>query len=574
MILIPCCITALIGLTFQHVANAQLSSLEEGLGFRLPLERFYEGTFQDPLPSANELTNEEKQRAIKEAFQFAWQGYRTYSWGFDENRPVTNTPLTSRNGWGVTIVDSLDTLYIMGLMDEFKEAREFVAAIDWGSTNDNVHVFETTIRYVGGLLSAYELSHDYMFAAKAADLVERLLPAFTESPTGIPYQYVDFHTGHAVKSNWEEGASALAELGAVQIEFTRLSQITGDWKYHDIGQRVYDTLLNTTTSYEGLYPHLINPDTGKSVGDYLTWGGMADSFYEYLIKQYIFSNSKDTQKKQMMIDAVNGLRNYMLQSPKNHDDMMFISSRQHGVDLPVMDELACFAPSALLLSAYWIDELADVQADAKRLLKGCYSSWASTRTGIAPEVFGWISQDGNAIGEVTQHKELLAKQFGVFDFDAGYVLRPETLESVFYFYQFDQDKNYQDIAWDIFNSLHTYCRANSGFSGLDNVETFTPKWDDRQESYMFAETFKYLYLMFDDPSQPARFPLDQWVFNTEGHPLRIVDINPLVSSRFAAPPPTPGLTISRAAQPVSTDVWSWLGKTFGATAEAVNGLFT
>lgn len=82
----------------------------------------------------------------------------------------------------------------MGLMDEFKEAREFVAAIDWGSTNDKVHVFETTIRYIGGLLSAYELSHDYMFVAKAADLAERLLPAFTESPTGIPYQYVDFKT--------------------------------------------------------------------------------------------------------------------------------------------------------------------------------------------------------------------------------------------------------------------------------------------------------------------------------------------------------------------------------------------
>lgn len=144
----------------------------------------------------------------------------------------------------------------------------------------------------------------------------------------------------------------------------------------------------------------------------------------------------------------------------------------------------------------------------------------------------------------------------------------ETLESVFYFYQFDRNKNYQDIAWEIFNSLHTYCRAHSGFSGLDNVDSFTPKWDDRQESYLFAETFKYLYLMFDE--QPARFPLDQWVFNTEGHPLRIVDISPLTASRFAAPP---GLTMTTAAPSPSSEVWSWLEKTFDATTDAMKKMF-
>jgi mannosyl-oligosaccharide alpha-1,2-mannosidase len=109
---------------------------------------------------------------------------------------------------------------------------------------------------------------------------------------------------------------------------------------------------------------------------------------------------------------------------------------------------------------------------------------------------------------------------------------------------------------------------------VGNVESFTPKWDDRQESYLFAETFKYLYLMFDEPSQPARFPLDQWVFNTEGHPLRIIDIKPM--TRFA-PPPTPGLL--RAAATTSSsddegDVWSWLEKTFDATTDAMNRMFT
>ncbi|KAI8341348.1 glycoside hydrolase [Chlamydoabsidia padenii] len=525
--------------------------------------RLYNATFQDPLPSANEITDEEKQQAVKNAFVFAWQGYRNYSWGFDENRPVTNSPVNTRNGWGATIVDSLDTLYIMGLKDEFKEARDYVAAIDWSNTQDHVQVFETCIRYVGALLSAYDLSHDTIFITKTVELVDRLLPAFTESPTGIPYQYVDFKTGKAVKSNWPEGASCLAELGTVQLEFTRLSQITGNWKYHDIGQRVYNSFKNMKTSHKGLFPHLINPDTGVPVGDYITWGGMADSFYEYLIKQYIFSKSQDTMKKEMVIAAVKGVKKHLLRSPKDHDNVMFLSNIQNGVDMPVMDELACFAPSALLLSAHWIDELADIEKDATKLLQGCYNAWASTRTGLAPEVFGWITKEGSTVGNLTQHQERLAQQFGVFPFYSSYILRPETLESLFYFYQFTHNRKYQEMAWEIFNSLHTYCRAKSGFSGVDNVDTFFPKWDDRQESFLFAETFKYLYLMWDDPLKPPRFPLDKWVFNTEAHPLRIVNVTP----------PSSSLPLSHRPPSVLKTAWSWIKKHVDSLSLVVKNLF-
>jgi mannosyl-oligosaccharide alpha-1,2-mannosidase len=98
-----------------------------------------------------------------------------------------------RNGWGATIVDALDTLYIMGLYDEFKEAEEFVATIDWNKIKNDepVQLFETVIRYVGGLLSAFDLSQEKVFIEKAVELVDRLLPAF-ETPTGIPYQYMNF----------------------------------------------------------------------------------------------------------------------------------------------------------------------------------------------------------------------------------------------------------------------------------------------------------------------------------------------------------------------------------------------
>jgi mannosyl-oligosaccharide alpha-1,2-mannosidase len=138
-------------------------------------------------------SNAKKQQHIKSSFQFAWEGYKKYSWGYDENRPVTNAWQNTRNGWGASIVDGLDTLYIMGLMDEFYEAKDFIKAIDWNQANEDVQVFETVIRYVGGLLAAYDLSGDEMFVAKTVELVDKLMPAF-DTPTGIPFQYMNFST--------------------------------------------------------------------------------------------------------------------------------------------------------------------------------------------------------------------------------------------------------------------------------------------------------------------------------------------------------------------------------------------
>lgn len=127
-----------------------------------------------------------------------------------------------------TIVDALDTLYIMGLQEDFSLATDFVSRIDWKHppTSSLVQVFETVIRYVGGLLSAYDLSQNPVFVERARDLTDRLLPAFN-STTGIPYQYIDITSGEPRRG----GASVLAEVGTVQLEFNRLSDITGDPKY-------------------------------------------------------------------------------------------------------------------------------------------------------------------------------------------------------------------------------------------------------------------------------------------------------------------------------------------------------
>ncbi|KAG2220958.1 hypothetical protein INT45_006491 [Circinella minor] len=483
-----------------------------------PVE-YYPSRMNEKLPDAHQLTLTEKQQYIKDAMVFAWDGYRTFSWGSDENRPVSNRPVNTRNGWGASIVDGIDTLYIMGLYGEFNEARDYIANINWDVTHDShlVQVFETTIRYVGGLLSAYELSGDEMFVQKTVELVDRLLPAF-DTPTGIPYQYVNFKTGKGVKSGFPDGASCLAELGTVQLEFTRLSEITGDWTYHHVGQRVYTTFVQLKTNQPGLFPHLINPDTGDAVGDYISWGGMADSFYEYLIKQYVMSGGKDDQMKEMVIQSIRSMKKYLIARPKGHPEIALLADLNGETQTPKMDELACFAPGNLLLAARTIPELTDIEELASDMMHGCYNAWTSTRTGIAPEVFAYMDEEGSTVvGNLTGRREYLSKTYGVFPLVSSYILRPETIESIFYFYRFTHDRRYQDMAWDIFNSIHTYCRANSGFSGIGNVDAYYPNWDDRQESFFFAETLKYLYLLFDDDndsSEQQQLSLNEWCSST------------------------------------------------------------
>ncbi|KAI9313567.1 glycoside hydrolase [Dichotomocladium elegans] len=427
-----------------------------------------------------------------------------------------------------TMVDALDTLHLMGFTDEFNETRNAVAAIDWDVTHGShyVQVFETVIRYVGGLLSAYELSGETIFVTKTVELVDRLLPAF-DTPTGIPYQYMNFRSGKPVKSGFPKGASCLAELGSVQLEFTRLSEITGDWKYHYVGQRVYKSFYEMKTKHPGLFPHLIDADTGEPVGDHITWGGMGDSFYEYLIKQYVMTGGRDAALKELIIQSVRSLQKHLVTSPENHPDLVLLATLEGTEQAPTMEELACFAPGTLLLAARYIPELEDVESLAAGLMRSCYVAWTSTRTGLAPEMFGWVDQQGNsAVGNLTERQRELANKEGVFPIWSSYILRPETIESLFYFYRFTHDKQYQEMAWKIFDAIHTHCRAHSGFSGVNNVDSPHPDWDDRQESFLFAETLKYLYLIYEDPDAHEAISLDKWVFNTEAHPFRITHMVP------------------------------------------------
>lgn len=125
-----------------------------------------------PLGPALKIPHTEKQKAIVDAFKHAWSAYKKYAWGEDDLLPLSKSHSSTDFGMAMTLIDSLDTLWLMGLQEEFDEARRWVADnLKFDKNTHKVIVFETNIRVLGGLLSAYHLSQDEMFLKKAVSCV-------------------------------------------------------------------------------------------------------------------------------------------------------------------------------------------------------------------------------------------------------------------------------------------------------------------------------------------------------------------------------------------------------------------
>lgn len=172
-----------------------------------------------------------RQKAVVEAFQHSWKGYKEYAWGHDNFKPISKT-FYDWFALGLSIVDSLDTLYIMNLEDEFKEARDWIDKYLLYNQNRNVNLFEVTIRVLGGLLSSYHLSGDDMFLHKAVDLGNRLLPCFN-SPSGIPYSDVNLKQMIAQSPTWLPDSST-SEVTTLQLEFRDLSRASRNSSFENV----------------------------------------------------------------------------------------------------------------------------------------------------------------------------------------------------------------------------------------------------------------------------------------------------------------------------------------------------
>ncbi|XP_037978028.2 mannosyl-oligosaccharide alpha-1,2-mannosidase IA [Plutella xylostella] len=454
-----------------------------------------------------------KLETVKSMMKHAWNNYKLYAWGKNELKPLSKrahlASVFGAGDLGATIVDGLDTLYIMGMTKEFQEGRDWVANnLRIEEVDSDLSVFETTIRFVGGLLSCYALTGDAMFKDKAVEVADALLPAF-KTPTGLPYALINPSTKVGRQYHWAGPNSILSEIGTLHMEFTYLSAVTGNEEYKNKVDRIRE-VLNNIEKPDGLYPNFINPRSGQWGQRHMSLGALGDSFYEYLLKAWLVSNQGDAEARVMFDEAMEAALDKMLRvSPSG---LSYLVELKYGrVFEEKMDHLSCFAGGMFALASTTLENrLSERYMDvARKLTDTCHESYARSETKLGPEAFRFT----NAVEARAQKSN-----------EKVYLLRPETFESYFIMWRLTKDQKYRDWGWDAVQALESHCRVEGGYTGLVNVYHAAPQGDDVQQSFFLAETLKYLYLLFADDSL---LPLDQWVFNTEAHPFPVKGKNAL-----------------------------------------------
>lgn len=392
-------------------------------------------TIQAKVFSDDGQPDKEKLKRIRVAFDKSWKVYKDKAYGHDEVTPISEQPSDPFNGWAATLIDSLDTLFLMNQKDEFNEAVKFIQNMNFKqSFREDIPVFENVIRIVGGLVSAYDLSAEDILLKAVTDLADLIMEAF-DTPNRLPLLYYQWR--NPIQNRFASKDAYLAEVGSLGLEFSRLSQITGDMKYYDAITRITDTLersrenfylngfiandldlsgctvLNKVEIDQGL--HLNNPNVIRSIYDgryiyclkndevkaksatqYYSMGGLADSFYEYLPKMYHLlrgETKSSTVYKNFYIDAIQNIKDYMLFRPKIpqvDSNIRYISSlavaNNSGIlevtqDLD-MQHLTCFAGGMIALGAKLFSRPDDMRI-AEQVTLGCYDLYK--RFGVMPE---------------------------------------------------------------------------------------------------------------------------------------------------------------------------------------------
>ena len=324
--------------------------------------------------------------------------------------------------------------------------------------------------------------------AQAEHLANNLSFAFN-TPSGIPSNnlYFSNHTTDGANS------SGIAAAGTLVLEWTRLSDLTGNKRYAQLAQNAENYLLNPRPASAQPWPGLVGTSVSLSNGSFLDnsggWNGGDDSFYEYLIKMYIYDQSRFSTYKDRWVLAAESSMAHLASHPTSRPDLTYLAGFSgHLLNLE-SGHLACFDGGNFILGGQVLGRN-DIKNFGLDLVTACHNTYTSTTTRIGPEVFNWNQTAAPANQSAFYDKN------GFFIEVADYDLRPEVVESYFYAYQVTKDRKYQDWAWDAFLAINATCRMTFGFTAISDVNA--PGGGsklDLQESFFFAELMKYLYLI-------------------------------------------------------------------------------
>jgi mannosyl-oligosaccharide alpha-1,2-mannosidase len=491
------------------------------------------------LPSHLALsTREYRQAQVKAVFQKAWNSYKERAWLQDELAPVSGTSKNTFGGWGATLVDSLDTLYIMDLYDEFEDAVAAAVNISFApdtSSLEKVNIFETTIRYLGGFLSAYDLTSckDNRLLDKAVEVGHMIYASF-DTVNRMPCTRWDPRAAERGEDQGAANNAIIAEFGTSSLEFTRLSYLTGDMRWFDAMQRLTNEMdrQQNNTKLPGMWPIGINAEAPDlTVGTSFGFGAMSDSAYEYLPKMYSLLSGVDPapQYRRLTITFMEtAMQNlfYRPMVPDNSDTRVpgTINLDQFTLEKSLdggFQHLACFTGGMFALAGKLFGR-SDQVTLGRQITEACIWAYRNSLNGIMPEIshlYPCPDQRTCFWNEATWQGAAQPSRppgFTSID-DPKYILRPEAIESVFYLYRISGDERLQDAAWDMFQAVSNHTQTIFANAAIKDVTIENIEHDDSMESFWLGETLKYYYLIFSDPSLVS---LDDFVFNTEAHPFR------------------------------------------------------
>ncbi|KAG0087091.1 hypothetical protein BGZ92_007605 [Podila epicladia] len=467
----------------------------------------------NPWSSVQEQQSRARQNQVRRMIQHAWDGYSKYASPHDELKAVTGKGIDTFHGWGATLVEGLDTLWLAGFRDEYQEAKakflDMVQDHQWrvvGVEDDkaDVRFFEGVVRYLGSLLSVAELERkmgqepDSRILDAAIGLADQLLLAFKGVNRALPATRI-FPNGTLATSEALSGKVSLAEVGTFQLEFRKLSQLSNDPKYSAVAQENFEYLSSLNPRISGLFPAYFDQKSGAARNYLASFGSLSDSFYEYLLKTFILTG--DTAFRDQYMTTVEAMHSHLLSyNRKNRGHYLVLGIYDTATDtlVPKMDHMSCFAPGLLALGARVLGRSKDMAA-AQALMETCFLSYKNSETGLGADEIAFLT---------TEHQH--GKEFemplpnGFYVIDPEYVLRPGNIK-------------YQEYAWTIVEAIEKNCKTQFGYSALANVMDASEGMTDLMPSHFLAETLKYLYLIFSPPDQVS---LDEYLFTTQGHLMR------------------------------------------------------
>ena len=440
------------------------------------------------------------------------------------------------NGMGWIIVDALDTMMLMNLTDELSHARQWIHHNLTYDQDHDVNTFETTIRMLGGLLSANYLSTDTglagkfapvddklsddLYIEKATGLADRLLGAY-DTQSGVPLASVNLHTTKGIPSHADSGASSTAEATSLQLEMKYLAKLTGEDNYWKAAERVMK-VIDDNGPEDGLVPIFIYPDGGGFRGSNIRLGSRGDSYYEYLIKQYLQTSQQEDVYQAMWNESMAGIKKHLI-TYSHPSNFTVLAERPNGLtgDIsPKMDHLVCFMPGTIALATTSGLPLAQAKAQpnwgpqqkedmrlAEELMNTCWGMYQASPIGLAGEIthfnladpplkYNDFAQAAKPSSPANFDKSGLGSEFvGHEDFiiksgDSHNLQRPETIESLFYMWRITGDEKYRNWGWEMFESFvkWTAVEDGTGFSSLSSVLHNPPLKRDNMESFWLVSS--------------------------------------------------------------------------------------